>query len=273
MRSSCLILLMAPLLAACHDPTDNSGEQTCKSLDQLNLGATRIAVSALHGPIRLSTLNGTFDTPLLLGNVNTQAWSPAGDRLVYVDDRGSDNYALSIADTAGVSRQLPVPLSSTWPAWSQDDWIYFFVQNGSPLIYRIRADGTALSAPLASGAFPAPSPDGQRMAYVNGIQILIMNLATGVTTPLASTSGVIDLRWSPDGKWIAYIENGQTFVISPDGLTKRPVGPTSVGGISWSGNSCYLLSGSQSSNMSLIDAAQGTFLNLPISGLYPAWKP
>src|SRR5690349_21721879 len=91
----------------------------------------RIAVSALHGPIRLSTLTGRPEHAIVGGNVNAQDWSPRGDRLVYVDDRGNGEYALSVADTFGVSTRLPVPLRSTWPVHSLDGrWIYFFTQDG-----------------------------------------------------------------------------------------------------------------------------------------------
>ena len=44
--------------------------------------SARIAVSALHGPLRLSTLAGEDERAILVGNVNAQDWSPTGDRLV-----------------------------------------------------------------------------------------------------------------------------------------------------------------------------------------------
>jgi Tol biopolymer transport system component len=245
--------------------------QACSALGDLNLGA-RIAISQLHGPIRLSTLNGDPERILITGNVNAQDWSPARDRLVYVDDRGNDEYALSVTDTFAVSQPLPVPLRSTWPVWSLDGWIYFFTQTDQPPeIRRIRPNGTGLSASLVVGRFPAPSPDGLRFAYFGSGKIWTFNLATSVSSPVTDANAIA-LRWSPDGSWIGYIENGQTTIVRPDGSEKRAIGPGSVGGISWSPDGCFVLAGSQTRSM-LVIAQHGSFLDLPLTGLYPAWRP
>jgi hypothetical protein len=81
------------------------------------------------------------------------------------------------------------------------------------------------------------------------------------------------LRWSPDGAWIAYIEGGQTMIVRPDGTGKRAVGPGGIGAISWSPNACFVLGGSQVRQMVVIDPRDGSFLDLPVVGLYPAWRP
>lgn len=246
--------------------------QACATLLELNLG-TRIAVSEIHGPIRLSTLGGEQERILITGNVNAQDWAPERDRLVYVDDRGSLEYALSVTDTFAVTQQLPVPLRSTWPVWSRDGWIYFFTQtNQPPQIRRIRPDGTGLSPSFVIGRFPAPAPDGLRFAYTESGKIWTFNLTTGVSTPVTDADAIA-LRWSPDGNWIGYIERGQTTIVRPDGAGKQVIGPGSVGGISWSPDACFVLGGSQSRPMVVIDPRDGLFLDLSVIGLYPAWRP
>jgi hypothetical protein len=247
--------------------------QACTAPSELNPGAVRIAVSLIHGPIRLSTLCGTPEHVVVTGDVNAQDWSPERDRLVYVDERAGGEYALSVTDTVGNTAELPVPLRSTWPVWSKDNWIYFFTQNDlPPQIRRIRQDGTNLSASLVTGRFPAPAPDGQRFAYTGNDGIYIYNLSNN-TSSFVTAASAIALRWSPDGNFIGYVENGYTTIVQPDGTGKRIVGPSGVGAIAWSPDSRWILAGSQFTNLQLINLSNGTFTTLTVPGLYVSWKP
>ncbi len=234
--------------------------------------STRIAVSALHGPIRLSTLTGADERVLILGNVNAPDWSPKGDRLVYVDDRGSGNYALSTTDTLGNSKQLPVPLSSSWPQYSADgQWIYFVV-NDLAQVGRIHPDGTGLIM-LRPGTRPAPAPDNQRIAMSAGTGIWVGDPVTGVGGMVPNTTLAEAVRWSPDGNWIAYREyNGaRIVVIHPDGTGKVSYPADYIGGVAWSPDSKKILAGS-GANLQLIDRDSGTVSTLPVTGVYPAWR-
>lgn len=275
----CLVLLTAFAAACSNDPVSEQAEQeqkprTC-SLTQINLTSTRIAVSALHGPIRLSTLTGSPERVLLTGDVNAQQWSPAGNRLVFVDERPGGEYALSVMDTIGNAQQLPVPLRSTWPAWSKDDWIYFFTQNNDPpRIYRIRPDGSNMSGVLATGRFPAPAPDGRHFAYrTDDGRIMIQDLQSGTISQVAITHFAINLRWSPTADQIAFIEDGDVVLLRLDGFSKRLVGAQAAGSISWSGDGCFILSGSQVTNLAVLSPDENASLLLGVSGLYTAWKP
>ncbi len=232
--------------------------------------STRIAVSQLHGPIRLSTLTGADERVLITGNVNAQDWSPAGDRLVYVDDRGDYTYALSVTDTLGNSRQLPVPLSSSWPQYSFDgQWIYFVV-NQLVQVGRIHPDGTGLQM-LRAGTRPSPAPDNQRIAMSAGGGIWVGDPATGAGGVLPNTTPAEAVRWSPDGKWIAYRSGVSIAVVRPDGTDKVTYPADMIGGLAWSPDSKEILAGS-STSLRLIDRDSGTVRDLPVIGLYPAWR-
>ena len=243
-----------------------------------DLPDARIAVSALHGPIRLSTLRGFPVRTVMLGNVNAQDWSPAGDRLVYVDDRGSGEYALSSTDTLGATFQLPVPLRSTWPQHSPDGrWIYFFTQDDNPpLVYRIAPDGSDLHT-LLPGAFPAPHPDGRRVAITVGAGVWVGDPLTRVGSIVpGTTSGAIATRWSPDGQWIAYRDrrSGGITIVRPDGSGRQVVQAPSIGGLSWSPDGTWLLGGNVDGEaLQLIEARTGEARWLPERGVYPAWRP
>lgn len=240
--------------------------------------SARIAVSALHGPIRLSTLLGEAERALVAGNVNAQDWSPTGDRFVYVDDRGGGAYALSVADTFGVTAPLPVPMRSTWPQYSRDgSWIYFFTQNDAPpQVYRIRPDGRELQA-LLPGSFPAPAPAGDRIAMTTSAGVWVGDPVTkiGALVP-NTTSRAIATRWSPDGEWIAYRDrqNGGITLVRADGTDVREIDAPATGGLSWSPDGRWLLGGNVDGGpLQLIDLRTGSSVFLRIRGVYPAWKP
>jgi hypothetical protein len=238
----------------------------------------RIAVSALHGPIRLSTLRGFPERSVILGNVNAQDWSPGGDRLVYVDDRGNGEYALSVTDTLGGTLQLPVPARSTWPQYSRDGrWIYFFTQDDHPPhVYRIAPDGTDLQ-PLMPGAFPAPHPDGSRIAITVGAGVWVGDpLARVGSVVPGSPPSAIATRWSPDGLWLAYRDRrgGGITIVRPDGTGRRMIPAPPIGGLSWSPDGTWLLGGNVDGGpLQLIDTRTDEARWLPEEGVYPAWRP
>jgi hypothetical protein len=63
--------------------------------------------------------------------------------------------------------------------------------------------------------------------------ISTFDLTTGVSTSVMDADAIA-LRWSPDGNWIGYIEGGRATIVRSDGKGRQVVGPTEVGGISWS---------------------------------------
>ena len=87
-------------------------------------------------------------------------------------------------------------------------------------------------ARVGSCTSPTFSPDGARVAFVSTLggvgQVWVMPAGGGF--PELVTAGedpVLSVRWSPDGKWLAYLMapggglNSQLYVVRPDGTGAR----------------------------------------------------
>jgi TolB protein len=235
----------------------------------------RIVVSALHGPIRLSTVTGTDEKVILTGDVNAPDWAPSGDKIVYVSDWGGGEYGLNLTDTLGANVRLPVPLRSTWPQYSADgQWIYFFTQTSQPpRVYRIRPSGQDLQD-LIQGSHPAPAPSGNRIAMMTPAGVWIGDPSTGAGAAVPNTESGSSLRWSPDGEWLAYRATG-IVLIRPDGSGKRVLGTDPLGSLSWSRDSRWILAGSGGPLYLIggMTAGVPVVTTLPVAGVYPDLKP
>ena len=172
------------------------------------------------------------------------AWSPDGRYLYFVSDRsGSMNlWRVLIDEVSG--RPLADPEPVTTPATSLAH--ISIAADGKHIAYssvlvttnvqRLGFDpvrGTVVGEPtwLTHGsrrwANPAPSPDGQYVAFYSLVEpegdIYVMR-ADGVGSPRQLTGDTASdrlPRWSPDGKWIAVFSNRsgplQIWKIHPDG--------------------------------------------------------
>ncbi len=156
------------------------------------------------------------------------AWSPTGDRIVYVcaDDgpfisSGDPAFAeyteyayeICVMDKVG-NHKVRLTHNKTvdkYPVWSPDGRYIAFI--GGDGLYTITPDGTSLHRLVDSRWIQKASwsPDGNRLAFSecrpeHAAQISIVNISNEVLAPLITEDGMSSENpvWSPDGNRLAY---------------------------------------------------------------------
>jgi Tol biopolymer transport system component len=162
-------------------------------------------------------------------NSGTPRWSPDGSMLVAVCCRATNLFIVDVAS----NRQRRFADSYIGPDWSPDgEWIYafpLFKPNSALERIHVQTGRTERVLPAqVSLTAPSWSPDAAQMvlglATDNGDELFRMS-PDGATlisiTDDLSMSYVRSPRWSPDGRWIAFL-GGEPFAwhvyrIRPDG--------------------------------------------------------
>jgi hypothetical protein len=140
----------------------------------------------------------------------------------------SDGLKILFDDTT-VIRSIPasggsssVLCAGTDPAISPDGQKVAYVSGGEVLVNQLSCGSPALND-LGAGTSPAWSPDGTQIVFVSGGDI-----AVGSADPpagsqkLGATSAAESApSWSPDGARIAYISDGELFVMNADGSNRQ----------------------------------------------------
>lgn len=135
----------------------------------------------------------------------------------------------------------------------QDNPIRLVVMGSDTTVRLIDSGGDRLLAGDASTngyGFPAPSPDGRRLAYVasdeNGAAIFQIDIAGGGRKELYRSKADVplDLAWSPDGRYVVFLLGGGSTVhlVPADGSQSAQLigtGPPSY--FAWSPDSTTLL--------------------------------
>ena len=157
------------------------------------------------------------------------SWSPRGARLAFTLHGALDDEArLVVVSRNGRERHTVDRTSASYqvPSWSPDGRRIAYLRHsadGASAIWIVRPDGGGRRL-LRRGAFDYPdslswSPDGGRIAFVGGggggavAPALIVLRANG-TRPRAVAAvpdqpTVGSVRWSPAGRWIAFLPWGQ----------------------------------------------------------------
>lgn len=244
----------------------------------------RVAVSESVS-IRLKSLGGAAVRFLVAGYTYNPAWSPTGERIAYNTMSG-----LATIDTLGPATPLVTPgvTQASRPEYSRDGlWIYFDGNGGNGRqIFRVHPDGTGLEPLLSpadadTGSYASPSPDGTRVAFTNGRNLLVKALATGHVDTLttARPSWLAYIRWSPDGSWIAYndgIGMGGLGLVRPDGSGQHRFAAYPNAGLTWSPDSKWLVGAytdGYPARLFLVDVTASVVYKLTTGGYYPAWRP
>ncbi len=95
------------------------------------------------------------------------------------------------------------------------------------------------------GAYVALSPDGRRLAFVaadtNGrTQLWLRSLDELVAQPLADTADALSPFWSPDSRWMAFVQNGALKKVDASGGRPVTLSEPATSGGTWSRDNVIL---------------------------------
>jgi RTX calcium-binding nonapeptide repeat (4 copies)/WD40-like Beta Propeller Repeat len=128
----------------------------------------------------------------------------------------------SIYSIPAAGGQRTLLCTGTDPAISPDGRKVAFVSGGNVVVRDLPDCTTGALVNLGGGSSPAWSPDGTQIVYVTGGDLRIKSAATGGDEQdFPTTADESEPSWSSDGARIAYISNGELFVMNADGGNRQ----------------------------------------------------
>ena len=203
----------------------------------------RLLVSERRGigktGISLVDLQREVLTPLDLPgfSVGRPVWHPDGRQFVYESDAtepttapDARNFYVGRVDGSAPPERLTTGGKAERPAaWLADGTVVYVVASGglTSTIWLRSPDGS-LRPWLNSGAresFPAPSPDGTRMAYVSNGLVFVRSFPGPGSAVTVSDVGTTEPAWSPDGRQLYFVATGGSSTTPTRSLMVADVGP------------------------------------------------
>ena len=231
-------------------PGDKLGPAWSPNGDRIAYTAWSAGRTNIH-VLRLSDGTTTRLAPLR-ADEGHPTWGPDGEWLAFTSTGGGTKIQAANPGTGEVVTLVSDPTGSAfYPSWSADGTTLYYtldVLNGSESgdIYAVEIRATSGGAPTTVGEpelvvggragqyWPAPSPRGDLLAYVEEDQIHVLDLQTGQTSQLTNGPGLRSKpAWSPDQQQILFSsdEDGDNdiYVVDIDGshpqnLTGSPAG-------------------------------------------------
>ena len=203
-----------------------------------------------------------------LADEREPSWSPDGSTVVYsardVDPKQPRHlFAVPVDGDSQPRRLSSVDASESAPGWSPDGRFIAAARGGQGIVVIDVATGS--ERPIAPGWRARWSPDGSRLAIIDGPEVRVVDASTGAVRSRVSlaahTSLLWSLDWSPDGRRLA-VGGGGLFLI--DAATAKATvldeGALDWESVEWSADGTQLLVASNEgygSDLAIIPADGG----------------
>jgi Tol biopolymer transport system component len=213
------------------------------------------------------TLRGAASTPMtervaLAGQIRELALSPDGKKVAVIA-RG-EVFAASAKDGGDAVRITNTPAAESFVTWSTDSkkLIYASERDGASELFQYDFT-TETETPITHGtgidASPVFSPDGKSLAFIrNARSVMVYDMdakkereVAKIFTDPEPLLGSDSLRWSPDGKWLAFLTYSpetrsytNVSVVPSSGGAAKPISflaNANAGSLEWSPDGAYIL--------------------------------
>jgi Tol biopolymer transport system component len=237
-------------------------------------------------------------------SVEEPRWSPDGSMLSFVqvvvtsdvgcEDSLQTEYRLIVMDADGSDeRSLAASQAGiTQAGWAPDGSSLYYTIGNPHGLWSVGLDGSAPEQVNTAQGWQQVSPSGDRVAIIalesEADQTLLVAAidGSGATEigPIGPFAYGENLRWSPDGEWIAAIRRypDKVLLVRSDGSERRVVWRGQVFGLDFSANGgklvlakVHLVRGGL--DLWVLDLASGSIRNVTQTDrrgeAYPAWRP
>ena len=226
-------------------------------------------------------------------------WSPDGEYILfsrYGGDMAPEKTGLWLVPPDGGEAHQLTTFIGEHPDWSPDGrYIVFDGDYGDSIQMVPASGGTPVrivpeSIPVIRGGQPKWSPDGTRIAFKEGSNLWVLEVASGRLDKVFSEHGMLPIPacWSPDGKEI-YVnvreidtENASIWIISATGEGGRQLTPEQESGYRYADLSpdgsllAVVWCEDRDCNLWVMPAAGGKRVQITMGSTYddgPSWSP
>ncbi len=155
-------------------------------------------------------------------------WSPDGARIAFTRSGGG----LYIVAADGSGTATLVDAEGSVPAWTPDSRLVVITERPA-VASTMTIHDAGIRRVLATGASsfvpPAPSPDGRLVAYMSNRMAVASIDGSGsrdLTGMCCGSESVgSPLQWSPDGRLLTFIDQGDIKIVGVDGTGERVLVP------------------------------------------------
>ena len=215
-------------------------------------------------------------------------WWDRGRSLLFTSSRDGgllEVYSLDVA--SGAVTRLTSDPSSSDPSGHRDLVAFWSNRDGDADIYLLDpATGFLLQLTNDPGSDfdPDLSPDGKYVVFTRNrtgdVSLWMVEVATGVTTQLTTGPGEIWPAFSPSGRQVAFVRDGDVWILDLRSGTEVPVvsSPASDRNPAWSPNGDFIAFSSDRDGdfdiyaLHLESGALAKITNDPATDDYPTWK-